>query len=150
MVGRLIRLFLVDGKPNGLRTVEISNMTLHGTMFPRPRLEGFLSRDTARKPAVYLLIGPDLSNPEETRLYVGEGDPVEPRIRDHARNKDFWTDAVVFTSKDGYLTKTQIKYLAFTLRPKKRTGRCLTTPRRRPGPTYPKSKRPRYSSFLRA
>lgn len=31
--GSLIRLFLVDGNPKGLRTVELSNMTIYATYF---------------------------------------------------------------------------------------------------------------------
>ena len=32
-MGNLIRLFLVDGSPNGLKTIEISNMTIYTTIF---------------------------------------------------------------------------------------------------------------------
>jgi len=111
MSGKLIRLFLTDGQPNGLRTVEISNMTIHGTIFPRTQLDGFMKREVANKPGVYMLIGQDEQNLETNVLYIGQGDPVLPRLRDHARNKEFWTEAVVFSSKDDYLTKTQVKYL---------------------------------------
>ena len=111
MTGKLIRLFLTDGQPNGLRTVEISNMTIHGTIFPRTQLDGFMKREAANKPGVYILIGQDEQDLETNVLYIGQGDPVLPRLRDHARNKEFWTEAIVFSSKDDYLTKTQVKYL---------------------------------------
>lgn len=111
MSGKLIRLFLVDGKPNGLRTLEISNMTIHSTIFPRTQLDMFAKREAAYKPGVYLLLGTDVDDPEQLVLYVGEGDPVLPRLKSHSNNKDFWTEAIVFSSKDGYLTKTQIQYL---------------------------------------
>lgn len=111
MSGKLIRLFLTDGQPNGLRTVEISNMTIHGTIFPRTQLDGFMKRDAANKPGVYMLIGQDEQDLETNVLYIGQGDPVLPRLRDHARNREFWTEAIVFSSKDDYLTKTQVKYL---------------------------------------
>jgi len=111
MNGKLIRLFLVDGKPNGLRTVEISNLTIYGTIFSRPQLDLFCKRESAEKPGVYMLLGTDVDNPEQPMLYIGEGDPVLPRIKSHSRNKDFWTEAIVISSKDGYLTKTQIQYL---------------------------------------
>lgn len=48
---------------------------------------------------------------DEGLLYIGEGDPVLPRLQSHSVNKDFWTYAVVFTSKDENLTKTQIQYI---------------------------------------
>ena len=111
MNGKLLRLYLVDGSPSGLRTVEISNLTIHGTIFPRTQLDLFSQRDAATKPGVYILIGSSDSNIEETVVYIGEGDPVLPRLKSHINNKDFWNEALVFSSKDDYLTKTQIKYL---------------------------------------
>ena len=109
MSGKLIRLFLADGKASGMRALEVSNMTIHGTVFPRTQLDKFVGRHTAQKPGVYLLLGQDTNNLDETVLYVGEGDPVGPRLRQHANSKDFWTEAMVFSSKDDYLTKTQIQ-----------------------------------------
>jgi len=47
--GKLIRLFLADGQPNGLRTIEISNMTIHGTIFPRPQLNKFMIAGISKK-----------------------------------------------------------------------------------------------------
>lgn len=111
MEGKLIRLFLVEGIPTGLKTVEVSNMTILGTMFPRTKLNKFLQRDAANKPGVYILLGDSIEKTDETIVYVGEGDPVSPRLKSHSNSKDFWTEAIVFTSKDNYLTKTQIQYL---------------------------------------
>ena len=111
MGGKLIRLFMAEGQPNGLRTVEISNMTILATFFPRTQLDKFSIRDVSQKPGVYLLLGNNLTEPDQLELYVGEGDPVLPRLKNHSVNKDFWTEAIVFSSKDDYLTKTQIKYL---------------------------------------
>lgn len=123
MPGKLIRLFLVDGNPNGLRTVEISNMTIYATIFPRTKLKDFLKRYEASRPGSYILLGDQIeSNKEEkdyistieTTAYIGEGEPVQERLKAHAtgsRQKDFWDEVIVFTSKDDYITKTQIKYL---------------------------------------
>jgi len=111
MSGKLIRMFLVDGKASGMKTIEISNMTIYATMFPRPLIKEYSLRDSANKPGVYILIGPDIINSEEIMVYIGEGDPVLPRLKSHFSKKDFWTDAIAFTSKDNYLTKTQIQYL---------------------------------------
>lgn len=110
MPGVMIRTFLVDGTPDGLRTYEISNSTVHATVFPRPSLDRFLKRDPAQRPGVYVLLGQD-PEVDSVRIYVGEGDPAGPRLQSHGSKKDFWTQAIVFTSKDDYLTKTQIQFL---------------------------------------
>lgn len=112
--GSLIRLFLVDGNPNGLRTMEISNMTIYTTIFPRAQLKEFLKRNESKKPGCYILLGSNIENPDQVNVYVGEGESVESRIKTHShgeKQKDFWEEAIVFTSKDDYITKTQIQYL---------------------------------------
>lgn len=114
MSGSLIRLFLVDGNPKGLRTVEISNMTIYATVFPRTKLKEFLSRNESKKPGCYILLGENIDNPDKMSVYVGEGESVDVRLKSHSsgeKQKDFWNEAIVFTSKDDYITKTQIQYL---------------------------------------
>lgn len=114
LAGSLIRLFLVDENPNGLKTVEISNMTIFTTMFPRTKLKNFLDREEAERPGCYILLGNNIDNPEETVAYIGESESVKNRLRSHAdgkNQKDFWDETIVFTSKDDYITKTQIQYL---------------------------------------
>lgn len=79
MSGKLIRLFLVDGNPNGLKTLEISNMTIFTTIFPRNKLQEFLRRGESKKAGCYILIGDDIDNPDEKRVYIGEGENVGER-----------------------------------------------------------------------
>ncbi|MCL2856326.1 MAG: GIY-YIG nuclease family protein [Oscillospiraceae bacterium] len=110
-MGKLIRMFLVNGSTDGLKTLEISNMTIKATVFPRPLLKDFLERDEAGRPGVYMLYGSRIDENLKSMLYIGEGDPVSERLKNHAIKKDFWTEAFVFTSKDEYLTKTQVKFL---------------------------------------
>lgn len=117
MAGLVIRMFLVDGQPEGLRTMELSNATVLGTFFPRPALSRFLQRQPATRPGVYILLGvePEAAGLTSERIYIGEGDPVGPRLQTHGVQKDFWTQAAVFTSKDDYLSKTQIQFLEASL-----------------------------------
>jgi hypothetical protein len=116
MSGLVIRTFLVEGDPEGLRTMDLSNATAVGTFFPRPALKDFLGRDPANRPGVYVLFGPEEDAADSIqRIYIGEGDPVGPRLRMHGVQKDFWTQAAVFTSSDDYLTKTQIQFLEASL-----------------------------------
>lgn len=114
MYGRLIRLFLVDGNPHGLKTIELSNMTIYTTTFPRTKLKEFLQRDEASKAGCYILLGDEIEKSGEVEVYIGEGENVGSRLRQHANGinqKEFWNEAIVFTSKDDYIKKTQIQYL---------------------------------------
>ncbi|MBN1324282.1 MAG: GIY-YIG nuclease family protein [Methanotrichaceae archaeon] len=45
------------------------------------------------------------------KIYVGEGDPVGPRLEQHYANKEFWTWAVFFVSTDGSLNKAHVQHL---------------------------------------
>lgn len=115
-VGKSIRLFLADGTPGGLLTAEIMNWTGHVIAAPRSHLGSLLRRTEVTRTGVYLLIGDDPANPVEQMAYVGEGDDVSKRLRHHALpessgGRDFWTEAVVLTSKDANLTKAHARYL---------------------------------------
>jgi hypothetical protein len=46
---------------------------------------------------VYLLLGPR-DDGEGEMLYVGEGDPIRPRLESHYAKKDFWSRAVCFVA----------------------------------------------------
>ena len=105
-----IRIFLPDGHPDGLRIVEKSNWTGKGVVFPRPILPDKKTREEFNQTGVYVLVGPSEEGDLPT-IYVGEGDPVRPRLEQHYSQKDFWTWAVFFVSKDSSLNKAHIQHL---------------------------------------
>src|SRR5699024_7054512 len=84
------------------------------TIFPRTKLKDFLARNESKKPGCYILLGNSIDDPDKRVVYVGEGESVDTRLKSHShgeKQKDFWEEAIVFTSKDDYITKTQIQYL---------------------------------------
>lgn len=105
-----IRIFLPGGDPDGLRTIEKSNWSGAGIVIPRSLLGEAKLRREINRTGVYVLVGPA----EESRLpkvYIGEGDPIRPRLEQHAGKKDFWTACIAFTSKDENLNKAHVQYL---------------------------------------
>lgn len=105
-----IRIFLPHGDPDGLRTIEKSNWSGGGIVIPRSLFGESRSRKELARTGVYVLLGP----PEESglpRVYVGEGDPIKPRLEQHASKKDFWTRCIAFTSKDENLNKAHVQQL---------------------------------------
>jgi hypothetical protein len=105
-----VRIFLPAGEPEGLRIVEKSNWTGQGLVFPRSLFAEARQRPELKRTGVYVLWGPGESG-QLPRAYVGEGDGVLARLDQHAKNKDFWTHAAVFTSKDQNLNKAHVQYL---------------------------------------
>jgi len=45
------------------------------------------------------------------KIYVGEGDPLGPRLEQHYANKEFWTWAIFFVSTDNSLNKAHVQHL---------------------------------------
>ncbi|MDG4868524.1 GIY-YIG nuclease family protein [Guyparkeria sp. 1SP6A2] len=114
--GRSIRLFLVDGQPNGLMTAEIMNWTGHVITGPRTKLAELVQRPECDRTGIYFLVGPDPENSLRPLVYIGETDNVGTRLKQHNKpedkgGKDFWEKACVVTSKDTNLTKAHVKYL---------------------------------------
>jgi len=105
-----IKIFLPGGDPDGLRTIEKSNWSGSGLVVPRSLFGEAKQRKELARTGVYVLVGP----PEESglpRIYVGEGDPIRPRLEQHVAKKDFWTSCIAFTSKDENLNKAHVQYL---------------------------------------
>lgn len=108
--GFSIRIYLADGLPDGLRTVEKSNWTGRAVVCPRSRFPEAKSRPEFARTGVYVLRGPSEAGDLPT-IYVGEGDPTRPRLESHFARKDFWTQLMLFTSKDESLNKAHVQYL---------------------------------------
>lgn len=109
-VGFSVRIFIPAGEPEGLRIIEKSNWTGQGLVFPRARFAEARQRPELRRAGVYVLWGPGESG-QLPRVYVGEGDVLLPRLEQHNKQKDFWTHAVAFVSKDQNLNKAHVQYL---------------------------------------
>ncbi len=111
MPGRSIRLFLIDGTPQGIRTAEVGNWTGLALVCPRTDLVGLASRDEVHRTGVYLLVGPSDTSASGLSVYVGEGDEAWERLAIHDDKKDWWTSVVLFVSKDENLTKAHVRWL---------------------------------------
>ena len=104
-----IEVFVAEGLPDGLRLVQKSNWIGQGIVCPKGRYTEVKKRDEFSRSGVYLLIGRD--GDPLPRVYVGEAERVRNRLDQHYANKDFWQEAIVFTTTGTPLNKAQVKYL---------------------------------------
>lgn len=91
-----ITIFLTDGNPMGLKTIEIGNWSGKAVSIPRNKLKEFFNRPESSQPAVYFLISPE---PEESglhKVYIGKANNIKERITDHDYKKDFWQTVIAF------------------------------------------------------
>lgn len=107
--GKTIKLFLIDGEPNGRMTCELSNWTGKAYKIPRIMIKDSYSREDLKSPGIYLLFG---ENEEGKGLvYIGEAETIIERLKQHVSQKEFWSEVILFISKDENLNKAHIKYL---------------------------------------
>ncbi len=113
-LGKSIRVYLADATVTGIRYAELVNWTGHAIACPRNRLGELSSWPEAAKTGVYFLFEGRFGDTKPI-AYIGESENVSQRLTTHDRNKEFWNEAVIFTSKDENLTKAHIKYIESTL-----------------------------------
>jgi hypothetical protein len=108
--GVTVKLFLVDGKPEGLKIVEKSNWTGIGIMCSRVQYPEVQHRSEFDGPGVYVLVGPGDTGSQQA-IYIGEADVARTRLNQHVKGTDFWASLILFTSKDANLNKDHVRYL---------------------------------------
>lgn len=112
VLGKSIRIYLKDGTVSGIKIAELVNFTIQALSSPRSKISelNLKFQNQINKQGVYFLIGSD-DESGKPKVYIGEAENVWDRLKNHAINKDFWTEVVLFTSKDENITKSHIKYL---------------------------------------
>jgi hypothetical protein len=107
--GKTIKLFLIDGDPNGRISCELSNWSGKAYKIPRIKIKDCNDRDDLISTGVYLLFGKNEQGKDQ--VYIGEAESILKRLHQQLNQKDFWNEAIVFISKDENLNKAHIKYL---------------------------------------
>ena len=118
MLGKNISLFLMDGEPNGRMKCTLANWTGVAYKIPRTKLDSCKGRDDLSQSGVYFLFGIS-DQTGESVVYIGQagvrknGEGILYRLQEHKRNpeKDYWTEAVVFTTSNNSFGPTEISYL---------------------------------------
>ena len=105
-----IQIFLPDGSPRGIKIAEITNRVVKAVLIPRNQLENASKRPEVKNVGLYFLFG---SSDESAKplVYIGEAEDCWERLKQHNRNKGFWSHACLIVSKINTFTKTHVKYL---------------------------------------
>ncbi|GHU10092.1 methionine sulfoxide reductase [Betaproteobacteria bacterium] len=116
--GKSINLFLMDGTASGRIKCTLANWTGVAYKIPRTELEKCKERDDLKQSGVYFLFGRSEQTGDEI-VYIGQagirknGEGILYRLQEHKRNpdKDYWTEAIVFTTSNNSFGPTEISYL---------------------------------------
>jgi hypothetical protein len=105
-----IQIFLPNGSPRGIKIAEITNRVVTAILIPRNQLDNAAKRPEISNVGVYFLFGESNESAKQV-VYIGEAENALTRLKQHHREKEFWTHAVVFVSRIGTFTKAHVKYL---------------------------------------
>ena len=116
--GKNIQLFLMDGDAAGRIKCTLANWTGVAFKIPRTELDKCKDRDNLKQSGVYFLFGTSDETGKNV-VYIGQagarknGEGILNRLQEHKRNpeKDYWTEAIVFTTSNNSLGPTEISYL---------------------------------------
>lgn len=116
--GKSINLYLMDGTPTGRIKATLANWTGLTYRIPRTELELCKDLEILKQSGVYFLFGTS-DNTGENVAYIGQagtrknGEGLLYRLQEHRRNpdKEYWTEAVVFTTSNNSFGPTEISYL---------------------------------------
>lgn len=109
---KTIQIFLPDGNPRSVRIAEITSRTVQAIQVPRGVIDRAADRTELKHVGVYFLFG-EADEGELPLVYVGEAEDCWVRLNQHHRDgqKDYWTHAVVITSKTQRFDKGQGRWL---------------------------------------
>lgn len=109
VTGRTVRIYMADGSPFGIRQAEIFNRTIQALAVSRLRIVELNDQEwsEARGAGVYFLFG--RSGSDRAQAYIGQAQNVIQRIANHIREKDFWTEAILFVSKDKNINREYLE-----------------------------------------
>lgn len=116
--GKSINLFLMDGTAVGRIKCTLANWTGVAYKIPRTELDKCKEREDLKQSGVYFLFGTSDETGENV-VYIGQagirknGEGILYRLIEHKRNpdKDYWTEAIVFTTSNNSFGPTEISYL---------------------------------------
>lgn len=116
--GKSINLFLMDGTAVGRIKCTLANWTGVAYKIPRTELDKCKEREDLKQSGVYFLFGTSDQTGENV-VYIGQagirknGEGILYRLIEHKRNpdKDYWTEAIVFTTSNNSFGPTEISYL---------------------------------------
>jgi len=105
-----IQIFLPNGSPRSIKNAEITNRVVKAIFIPRNQLQNALKRAEVSNVGIYFLFG-GANDSAKPLAYIGEAENCMTRLKQHNRDKEFWTHAIVIVSRIDAFTKAHVKYL---------------------------------------
>ncbi len=95
----------VQDKADKLKIFQDLNSQIRGFYFTQSLISEIEKENHSEKHCVYFLFG------QEDEIYIGQSENGIGRVKNHVKNKKFWTHCIMFVSDNGTFDKTMIDYL---------------------------------------
>jgi hypothetical protein len=125
---QLIRLILLDGDPEGLRSVAVAGRTTILMGCPWSHLQKLLGRPEANRPAVYFLMGTPFEGEKALSevVYIGECDSLAGRFKQHhMQDVADWGQIFVATTTESTFNKAHARLAEHLLVERAKTARRM-------------------------
>lgn len=116
---KTIKLFFMDCEPTKRIKCSVDGTTCIAFKINREDLDKCKDREELKQSGIYFLFGGTTDNSAKEVVYIGQAsrrknkEGLLNRLLEHNRNpkKDYWNEAVAFTTTDDSLGATEISYL---------------------------------------
>lgn len=119
-MAKTIKLFLMDNKPTERIKCSVQGTLCVAFKIKRDDLDKPLDEDDKKllnQSGIYFLFGETSDSSAKEIVYIGQagvrknGKALLNRLKEHSRKKDYWNEAVAFTTTDDSFGPTEISYL---------------------------------------
>ena len=105
-----VNILIPEGRSDGLRLVTKTGWNGLGIVCPRSDYIEAKKRPEFKRCGVYILLGEDARSGTPV-IYIGETNKIFQRLNSHYQKKDFWQQAIIFTSESNTLNKAVVQCL---------------------------------------
>lgn len=106
----VITMILKNGNATGIIQGNLDEWIGVSYKIPRSKIKEAKDLKGINNTGVYILLGVDKET-GENRTYIGEAENIYVRLLQHNKNKEFWSECIVFVSQDNSLNKGHIKFI---------------------------------------
>ena len=113
---RTIQIYLPSGDPRGIRIAAMTTSIVQVLEIPRALLSEFLGMNESKQVGLYFLVGDDVDDMDQPRVYIGQTGGLGKRLGEHHTDAkmDFWNRALVVISLTQSFTQTHSLYLEWS------------------------------------
>ncbi len=112
-----VQINFLDSDADGIRRIRTANWSGACFIIPRKRVSSSQIPEELLHPGVYVLAGPyevDGSHQPPrlvSKLYIGQSDSLDERLRQHCKSKEFWSTAFAFLRVQDDLHAGEVAHL---------------------------------------